>query len=58
MTRCTSCSNRRPPDAGLDFRGTGAETRPPWQAIEAVRREEVVELGTPAEAIPELNRDD
>lgn len=27
-------------------------------AIEAARRGEVVELGTPAEAIAELNRDD
>lgn len=28
------------------------------EAIEAARRGEVVELGTPAEAIAELNRDD
>jgi antitoxin component of RelBE/YafQ-DinJ toxin-antitoxin module len=28
------------------------------EAIEAVRRGEVVELGTPAEALAELNRDD
>ena len=28
------------------------------QAIEAARRGEVVELGTPAEALAELNRDD
>lgn len=27
-------------------------------AIEAARRSEVVEIGTPAEAIAELNRDD
>ena len=28
------------------------------EAIEAARRGEVIELGTPAEAIVELNRDD
>ena len=57
VTRCESCSNRRPPDVGRTS-GRWCRTRPPSEAIEAARRGEVVELGTPAEAIAELNRDD
>ena len=63
MTRSASCSNRRPPDAdrtsgcGPDF-GALVPNPATVEAIEAARRGEVVELGTPAEAIAELNRDD
>ena len=42
---------------GLDL-GALAPNPTTVEAIEAVRRGEVVELGTPAEAIAELNRDD
>ena len=42
---------------GPDF-GALAPNPTTVAAIEAARRSEVIELGTPAEAIAELNRDD
>ena len=42
---------------GPDF-GALAPNATTIKAIEAARRGEVVELGTPAEALAELNRDD
>lgn len=42
---------------GPDF-GPLAPNATTVEAIEAARRGEVVELGTPAEALAELNRDD